>query len=815
MENKINPEDIIEIHENALQHLAQVLPDQSLANTAQLVVKPLVEMLMGISLVYRERLATRDQLNEVLRQSEKRLLKAQRLGHLGFAERDLKTNNVFLSDETYRIHGFKQQENRAPLELLMNAVHPDDLGFVQKSMDSLIKNREKISFDHRIVRPDGEVRWVNKQTDITFDADGSPGKILGTVLDITERVQAQKDIRQERDKAQKYLDIAKVMIVALNREGEITLVNQKGASILGYQTEELIGKNWFDNFLLKREIESGKKSYIELITGKIEVFDHFEETIVTKSGEERIIDWHSTPLLDEEKHTIGILSSGEDITERKQAVQKLQESEKFQKTIFETTSLATIIIEEDTTISMVNNEFEKLSGYSKEELEGKMSWTVFVVKEDLTRMKEYHQQRRIDPDTTLKQYEFLFINRKGIVRNILLHVDLIPGTKKSVASFLDFTERVRAERLLNALNRAAVAMGTAQTHHGIFNAVAEQLKQLDISCMLFPLDEMQSNLFTKYISYESAVLNTAEKLVGIKHEDFSFTINAVDMYGEVVREKKTLFSDNSEQIFQQILPKFTKKLTAQIIKLMHVQKSISAPLIVADQVIGVFSIQSDTLTQEDVPAATAFADQLSSAWNKVKLLKDLRKTLEGTIRTIAATVEVRDPYTAGHQTRVSDLAAAIAIEMKLADEQVEGIKMAGIIHDLGKINIPAEILSKPGKLSDLEFQIIKTHPQIGFDLLKEIEFPWPIAEMILQHHEKIDGSGYPQGLKVDEILLEARILAVADIVEAMSSHRPYRPAHGIEKALKQIKRDKGTLLDPKVVDACLKIFKDGYKLLEI
>jgi len=193
---------------------------------------------------------------------------------------------------------------------------------------------------------------------------------------------------------------------------------------------------------------------------------------------------------------------------------------------------------------------------------------------------------------------------------------------------------------------------------------------------------------------------------------------------------------------------------------------------------------------------------------------ELQKTIKGTIYLIVATVEARDPYTSGHQKRVADLAVAIASEMKLPDERVEGIRMAGLIHDLGKIQIPAEILSKPGKLSELEYEIIKTHPQTGFDLLKEIEFPWPIAEMVRQHHEKMDGSGYPQGLKGDEIMPEARILAVADTVEAMSSHRPYRPALGIEKALAQIKKDKGTLFDPKAVNACLKIFEHGYKLPE-
>ncbi len=186
----------------------------------------------------------------------------------------------------------------------------------------------------------------------------------------------------------------------------------------------------------------------------------------------------------------------------------------------------------------------------------------------------------------------------------------------------------------------------------------------------------------------------------------------------------------------------------------------------------------------------------------------LRKGLEDTIRAVAATVEMRDPYTAGHQRRVANLASAIAREMGLADERVRGIYLAGIVHDLGKIHIPAEILSKPGRLSDNEFGLIRTHPQVGHDILKDIEFPWPIASMVLQHHERLDGSGYPQGLQDDAILLEARILAVADVIEAMSSHRPYRPGLGTDKALAEIKGRRGTLYDPLVVDACIKVFQE-------
>ena len=193
-------------------------------------------------------------------------------------------------------------------------------------------------------------------------------------------------------------------------------------------------------------------------------------------------------------------------------------------------------------------------------------------------------------------------------------------------------------------------------------------------------------------------------------------------------------------------------------------------------------------------------------------MSDLQRSIQGIIQVIAKTVETRDPYTAGHQKRVSTLACAIAQEMNLSGSQLQGIKMAGDIHDLGKLSVPAEILSKPTKLTDPEFNLIKTHPQVGYDILKDIEFPWPIAQIVYQHHERMDGSGYPQGLVGKEILLEARIMAVADVVEAMASHRPYRPALGIGKALEEIKLNKGVLYDPEVVDACLKLSKKkGFK----
>jgi putative nucleotidyltransferase with HDIG domain len=186
----------------------------------------------------------------------------------------------------------------------------------------------------------------------------------------------------------------------------------------------------------------------------------------------------------------------------------------------------------------------------------------------------------------------------------------------------------------------------------------------------------------------------------------------------------------------------------------------------------------------------------------------LKKTMDATIETVSKIIEVKDPYTSGHQQRVSQLTTAIAKELNLSQDKIEGIRIASLIHDIGKIGVPTEILSKTTTLSDIEFSLIKEHSQIGSDILKSIDFSYPVARIVLQHHEKIDGSGYPRGLKGDVILLEAKIICVADVVEAMSSHRPYRPALGIDKALEEISKNKGILYDPEVVDVCLKLFKE-------
>ncbi len=190
-------------------------------------------------------------------------------------------------------------------------------------------------------------------------------------------------------------------------------------------------------------------------------------------------------------------------------------------------------------------------------------------------------------------------------------------------------------------------------------------------------------------------------------------------------------------------------------------------------------------------------------------VETMERTLHGAVSALAAMAECRNPNLAGHHARVTTLACAIAREMSLPDARIDGLRAAARLHDLGTIAVPAEILTKPSKLTETETLLTRTHVQTGYDILKTIDFPWPVAEIVLQHHERMDSSGYPQGLCGDDILLEARILAVADVVEVMASHQPSRQALGIEKALEEISLNKGVLFDSAAVDACLKLFAGG------
>ncbi|MDZ7697908.1 MAG: HD domain-containing phosphohydrolase [Deltaproteobacteria bacterium] len=236
--------------------------------------------------------------------------------------------------------------------------------------------------------------------------------------------------------------------------------------------------------------------------------------------------------------------------------------------------------------------------------------------------------------------------------------------------------------------------------------------------------------------------------------------------------------------------------------------SEAEPLLLKEYYISLSAVPINGQTHTIIIILNNVSERRRAELQLQESMADLKKALFGTIQALALTVERRDPYTAGHQQRVQAIATAIAEEMELDEDAIEGLQMAAFIHDIGKIAIPAGILSKPTRLDETEFRLLKTHPQVAHSILSSIYFPWPLAEIVLQHHERMDGSGYPRGLRGEEILMEARILAVADVVEAMGSHRPYRPSLGIDAALEEIRKNRGILYDERVADTCLFLFKE-------
>ena len=380
----------------------------------------------------------------------------------------------------------------------------------------------------------------------------------------------------------------------------------------------------------------------------------------------------------------------------------------------------------------------------------------------------------------------------------------------------DITDRKQAERTLSRINRALITLSAG--NFALIKATSE-LELLQSVTKVIVEKGGYTLAIVAYANFQPDKIITPMAWFGIGEEQI--WANCLNWTNEEYSKLPIVEAIHSKktQICNDITSDPAFDPWRKVISLQNgCTANIALPLFHDNVVFGGLSIygdKTDTFDEEELKLLEELASALSYGIITLRARVDraqqtiaLQQSLEQSIQVIAGTIEARDPYTAGHQRRVGELAIAIAQEMGLPKQQINGIHLAAIIHDLGKIHIPAEILSKPGKLTELEYMMLKTHPQAGYDILKDVKFPWPIAEIVWQHHEKINGSGYPQGLKGDEILLEAKIISVADVVESILSHRPYRPSLGINFSLNEIKRGRGTLYDPAVVDACLNIIEN-------
>jgi len=608
------------------------------------------------------------------------------------------------------------------------------------------------------------------------------GVIENTRL-LAQLKEQQQKTNKERDRAQNYLDIAEVMIVALDEKGIITLANRKSCDILGYQEEELLGKNWFSTSIPPGDYDQAWGSYVDFLSSDGITGPDYEQVFITSKGEERTARWQSRKLFDENGKTVGALSSGEDITESKQAEESLKQYER----IVSSSSDMMALVNKDLVYLAANNAYCHAFDLNKDELIGMRGPDLFN-KEFFTEIIRPNIERCFKGEEVV-YYEWTDYPELG-TRYTETHYYPYYGAGNTILGLVtnrsDITEQYRTHQALRASEN--------RLSHIINN-----------STNLFYSHSVDHKI--TFISPQSESMLGYPPVEMLRKWTDLITDNPVNNEGVKLTEKAIETG--------QVQPPYELELRAKSGKRVWVEVH-EAPILEDGKVTQIVGSLTDITSRRraEMESQRSLA-ALKIANIDLRAARDrIQGTMEATIRTIAKTVEVRDPYTAGHHRRVSDLSVRIAEEMGLDDEIRKAIALAAVIHDLGKIQVPAEILSKPGKLTEIEFSLVKTHPTVGYDLLKTIEFPWPLAEIIYMHHERMDGSGYPQGLSADEIPIESRIIGVADTVEAMSSHRPYRPALGIERALGQIRSDRETLFDPLVVDACLRVFENGYQMTE-
>jgi len=502
------------------------------------------------------------------------------------------------------------------------------------------------------------------------------------------------------------------------------------------------------------------------------VFDVFKRVYKTGKPEEHPISFYKDNRISGwRRNYIYKLPSGEivsvfdDRTRQKQAEELLKISEEFSSSLMKNSPAPIMVLNADYSMRFMNPAFEKLIGYKLSSVIGKKPpypwWEKEMHKKSDEILEEISKKR-------VHFYSTLFLTKDGKTR--YLDITSTPIKKNGKLKYImgigtDVTEKREAEHVI-------------ESERNKLKSLIDGLANTEIGIDIVGLDYK--------IYYQNKVLKDrfgklSGKLCYEKYMDIDKPCNTCNIKN-AVREKR---------VFETELQGRDKRY----------YKILSAPLFNPDGTI-----------DKVIEVVIDITERKRAEEELINSREKLKETLNGAINTLAAIVETKDPYTYGHQQRVCLLATTIAKELKLEDNRIEAIRVSALIHDIGKVNIPASILSKPGKLTDIEFNMIKTHPQLSYDMLKNIKFPLPIVDIILQHHEKLDGSGYPKGLKGKDIMLEAKILTVSDVVEAMSSHRPYRPALGISVAIEEIKKNKDILYDPVAVDTCVKIItKKGFK----
>ena len=597
------------------------------------------------------------------------------------------------------------------------------------------------------------------------------------VLDLKK---AEQSLRGREEKYRLAFESTSDSIFTIDPNFNISSITPNVERHLGYKVEEVINRSIQDLNILTSE------SYTRAVSDVIKVLSGMEfrgavYEFIAKDGTKKIGEVTGTPIIREGK-ILGVTAVVRDITERRRAEAALRSSEQRLSDIVEFLPDATLVIDKEGKVIAWNRAIEIMTGVKAGEMLGKGDYEYAL---------PFHGKRRpilidlaIHPEPEIEK-SYTNIERKG---DILFGEAYTPGLIGG-KTHLSATASV----LRNAKGEIIAAIECIRDNTGRRQA-QEELRQAEERYRSI-FENAQEGIYRSTPGGRIIMANPAmAKIFGYASPE--------ELMSGITDVARQLYVDPEE-----------RAKIRQIIEEQGFVKNYETQLYRKDGSI-IWISMTMRAVRDEKGQLLYYEGMDEDITNRKESADRMRKALGATVQAIAVTVETRDPYTAGHQRRVADLARAMATEMNLPADQIDGIRMVAIIHDLGKLSVPAEILSKPTKLTALEFSLIKTHAQSGYDILKDIDFPWPIARIVLEHHERMNGSGYPNGLTGDNMLLESQILAVADVVESMASHRPYRPSLGIEAALEEIEKNRGTLYDTGAVDACLRVFREKSYHLE-
>jgi PAS domain S-box-containing protein/putative nucleotidyltransferase with HDIG domain len=700
------------------------------------------------------------QAQEALRRSEKqfRLLAEHARDAVYRCELRPTRRFEYVSPAIFDIVGYRPAEFYADPDLPFKLIHPEDQPLANATLKGFGGSGASVVL--RMIHRDGRTVWTEQRITLLRNSDGEPVAMEGLTQDITERIRVDQALRESEERYRRIVDAADEGIFVVDEEGSTTFVNRKMAEMVGESADQIL--NTSAAAYSDEETRSTVLAAFErLKQGRKE---QFEVKIRRSDGEPLWAIVTASPILDEQGHYTGALGMVTDITERKRAEDTLSRQERLLQAILDNLPARVVLKDGTGALVAVNQKYCTDIGISQEEAIGKTAANIFSASQ-----AEKYLSSDAEVYGTGRTVSFLEEGASADGSQCYLETHKVPlknddGAVEGLLAFsFDITERRRTELALRE---------SEERYRQIIETAEEGVIVVDLDFKtVFANDKM-----AEMLGYD---------LGDLLRSHFA------DLSGEEGLKVITQGRERWRQgIREQFDFKFRRRDGSALWSIVRV-----APIFEKDGSFGgvlamVTDITERKRAEEDVK----------------ETLEKLRTTLEGTVKALAATAEMRDPYTAGHQQRVAELATAIAEEMGLPAEQVEGIRVAATLHDLGKIYVPAEILNKPGKITDVETSIIRVHPEVGHEILSAIDFPWPVASIVLQHHERLDGSGYPLGLSDGDILLESRILAVADVAEAMASHRPYRPALGIDRALEEINQNSGRLYDTSVVEACLKVF---------